>query len=80
MSIGYDELKSLVGCGKSWAEERAQMAIEFTEQHEAGDLSADEYKELMEDLIRTDVLDEEADDMAVKTALVGAVKGVMAVV
>jgi hypothetical protein len=39
MSIGYDELKSLVGCGKSWAEERAQMAIEFTEQHEAGDLS-----------------------------------------
>ena len=80
MSIGYDELKSLVGCGKSWAEERAQMAIEFSEQFEAGDLSADEYKELMEDLIRTDVLDEEADDMAVKTALVGAVKGVMAVV
>ena len=80
MSIGYDELKSLVGCGKSWAEERAQMAIEFTEQLNAGDLSADEYKELMEDLIRTDVLDEEADDMAVKTALVGAVKGVMAIV
>jgi len=80
MSIGYDELKSLVGCGKSWAEERAQMAVEFTEQFEAGDLSADEYKELMEDLIRTDVLDEEADDMAVKTALVGAVKGVLAVV
>lgn len=80
MSIGYDELKSLVGCGKSWAEERAQMALDFTAQYEAGDLSADEYKELMEDLIRTDALDEEADDMAVKSALVGAVNGLLKVV
>lgn len=79
MSIGYDELKSLVGCGKSWAEEKATMAIEFQGMYERGELSADEYKELLEDLIRTDRLDEEADDMAVKSALVSGVKGLMSV-
>lgn len=79
MSVGYDELKSLVGCGKSWAEERALMAMSFADQHAKGELSNEEYKELLEDLIRTDVLDSEADDMAVKMALVGAVKGVMVV-
>lgn len=79
MSVGFDELKSFVGCGKSWAEERAQMALDLADQHARGDISSDEYKELLEDLIRTDVLDGEADDMAVKMALVGAVKGVIAV-
>jgi len=80
MSIGYDELKGMVGMGKSWASERAEMALDFARQHEEGVLTDSEYNELLEDLIRTDVLDEEADDMAVKTALVGAVKGIMAVV
>lgn len=80
MGIGYDELKSLAGCGKSWAEQRAQMALELADQHAKGDITSDEYKELLEDLIRTDVLDDEADDMAVKMALIGAVKGVMAII
>jgi polyhydroxyalkanoate synthesis regulator phasin len=78
--VGYDELKSLVGCGKSWAEERAQMALQFADQHKAGELNQDEYQELMQDLIRTDKLDAEADDMAVKNALVGAVKSLMKII
>lgn len=80
MSIGYDELKSLVGCGKSWAEQRALMAMEFSDQHSKGDLSSDEYKELLEDLVRSDKLDKEADDMALKAALVAGVKGLMMVI
>jgi hypothetical protein len=79
MSVGYDELKSLVGCGKSWADKRAQLALDLAEQHAHGSISNDEYKELLEDLIRTDALDKESDDMAVKMALVGAVKGILAV-
>jgi hypothetical protein len=78
--MGIDELKSIAGCGKSWAEERALMAIDFADQHARGELDDDEYKELLEDLIRTDELDDEADDMAVKMALVGAVKGLLLVV
>jgi hypothetical protein len=78
--VGYDELKALVGCGKSWAEERAQMALQFADQYKAGELIQDEYQELMQDLIRTDKLDAEADDMAVKNALVAAVKGLMKII
>jgi hypothetical protein len=78
--VGYDELKALVGCGKSWAEERAQMAIQFADQYKADELTQDEYQELMQDLIRTDKLDAEADDMAVKNALVAAVKGLMKII
>ena len=78
--VGYDELKALVGCGKSWAEERAQMALQFADQYKTGELTQDEYQELMQDLIRTDKLDAEADDMAVKNALVAAVKGLMKII
>ena len=78
--VGYDELKGLRGCGKSWAEERAQMALQFADQYKAGELNQDEYQELMQDLIRTDRLDAEADDMAVKNALVAAVKGLMKII
>ena len=75
-----DELRSIAGSGKSWAEERALMAMSFADQHAKGELSTDEYKEILEDLIRSDRLDEEADDMAVKMALVGAVKGLLLVI
>lgn len=70
---GYDELNELLGCGKSWATERAEKALKFTKQFEAGELEKDEFEELMQDLVRTDKLDEVADDLAVKTALVGAI-------
>ena len=78
--MSLDGLKSVVGCGKAWAEERALMAIDFADLHSKGDLSDDEYKELLEDLIRSDRLDKEADDMALKVALVGAVKAAMILV
>lgn len=78
--MNIDGLKELVGCGKGWAEERAAMALEFAEQHARGELADDEYKELMQDLIRTDALDKEADDIAVKTALVSAVNAAMMLV
>lgn len=75
-----EELKNLTNCGAGWAEERAQLAIDFAEQHANGELSDSEYKELLEDLIRTDVLDEEADDLATKSALVTGVMGLLQVV
>ncbi len=78
--VGYDELKALVGCGKSWAEERAQLAMQFADQYKAGELTQDEYQELMQVLIRTDKLDAEADDMAVKNVLVAAVNGLMKII
>jgi polyhydroxyalkanoate synthesis regulator phasin len=74
-----DELKNLLTCGAPWAEQRASIALDLMDQKSRGDISESEYKELLQDLIRTDELDKEADDINVKSALIAAVSGVMSV-
>ena len=66
-------LQELAGCGSDWAETRAKMALDIQKQRNSGALSPEEAAELMEDLIATDKLNEEADDMAVKAALISAI-------
>ena len=74
------DLYQLAQSDKPWVAQRAQMALSLADQYSRGDLSASEYKELLEDLVRTDVLDAEADDMHTKTMLVYAVYGLAQVV
>ena len=74
-----DELKNLLTCGSPWAEQRVKIAIELQEMFLNGDMSADERNELLGDLINTDKLNEEADNINVKAALIAAVSGVMSV-
>jgi len=74
-----DELKNLLTCGSPWAEQRAKIAIELQEMFLNGDMSADERNELLQDLINTDKLNDEADDINVKSALIAAVSGVMSI-
>lgn len=66
-------LQELADSDRSWAAERAQMALEFQQQYANGDISLSEYQELMEDLARSDQLNEQADDQDLKNALVSAV-------
>lgn len=66
-------LRELANCNRPWAAERAQIALDLAEQYENDELSADEFKELLEDLVRTDRLDDEADDIEVKTLLITGV-------
>jgi hypothetical protein len=66
-------LRELANCDRPWAAERAQIALDLAAQYENDELSADEFKELLEDLVRTDKLDDEADDMEIKTLLVTGV-------
>ena len=68
-----DDLRAIAGCDREWAAQRAQMALMITEQFQGGGLDPSEYQELMADLVRTDRLDAEADDLELKTALVTAV-------
>ena len=75
-----DELKNLLTCGAPWAEERASVALSIMESRKNGEISESEAKELLEDLIRTDKLNEEADDINVKSALIAAVSGVISIV
>jgi polyhydroxyalkanoate synthesis regulator phasin len=75
-----DELKKLTKCGDAWAEQRAQMALDLSDQLSRGDLSRDEYQELMQDLVRTDVLSQCASSIETKTALIKAVNVAMMLV
>jgi hypothetical protein len=71
-----DDLRAIAGCSRGWAAERAQFAVMITEQYQGGGLDQSEYQELMRDLVRTDRLDREADDLELKTALVTAIYAV----
>lgn len=76
-----DQLYELAGRDdKPWAAQRAAMVIAITEQYQGGGLDRSEYQEMMQDLVRMDALDQEADDIAVKTMLVSAVWAVAQVV
>jgi len=68
-----EQLQQLAACGRPWAEQRAQMALHLVEAYSSREISESEYRELLEDLVRADRLDSEADDLDVKSALVSAV-------
>lgn len=71
-----EQLQMLTQCGKPWAAERAAVALQICEARQQGQIGDDEFKELLLDLVRTDKLDEEADDINLKTMLVTAVYGI----
>ena len=68
-----EQLQWLATCGRPWAEQRAQYALRLNEALRLGEISADEYNELMLDLAHSDKLNEEADDLEVKNYLVAAI-------
>lgn len=70
-------LKSVASCGHDWAEKKAQVVIELDEQYRLGNIDKDEYKELLEDIIRTDELDDASYDMEVKGMLIAGVSGIL---
>jgi hypothetical protein len=56
--------------GNSPAAQRAQYALQLAAAHQAGQVSTDEYTALLEDLVRTDALEAEADSLESKQMLV----------
>jgi hypothetical protein len=68
-----EQLQWLATCGRPWAEERAEIAIQMTLQMGAGNITESEYQELMQDLINSDKLNECADDQDVKNLLVSCI-------
>lgn len=50
----------------AWVKERAQLVLKFKEEYDNGILNEWEFKDLMEDLIRTDKIKEHADSMKLK--------------
>ena len=65
-----NELLQLSGCGLPWAENRAKFALQIAEGVQAGALSKEEARALLEDLINTDKLNEEATSAEARSMLV----------
>jgi polyhydroxyalkanoate synthesis regulator phasin len=63
-------LAELMNSGNQWAAERAQYALQVHEAVGAGQLSASEAKEILQDLISTEKLEEAAADQQTRAALV----------
>jgi polyhydroxyalkanoate synthesis regulator phasin len=63
-------LSELMSSGHPWAAERAQYALQVHEAVGAGQLSPSEAKEILQDLISTDKLEEAAADQQARAALV----------
>ena len=68
-----EDLEQLTTCGDIWAEEKAKLAQGLIKDFEDGAIDESEYQELMQDLIRTDALDESATSVEIKSMLVGAI-------
>jgi len=68
-----EQLQQIIGSGKPWAAERAEMALAIMSQYEGGGLEFEEYQELMRDLVRSDLLNAQADDQDLKNLLVSCV-------
>ena len=63
-------LTEVMNSGQPWAAERAQYALQVHEAVGAGQLSPSEAKEILQDLISTDKLEEAAADQQAVAALV----------
>lgn len=68
-----EQLQQIISSGRPWAVERAQMALAITDALERGELAEAEYQELMRDLVRSDVLNGQADDQDLKNLLVSCI-------
>lgn len=80
MSQDRQMLEQMSQDGRGWVRERAEIAIVLMDQLDSGGLDPSEYQELMLDLVRSDRLDAEADDLETKTMLVTAIYGVAQIV
>lgn len=63
-------LHEVINSGQPWATERAQMALQVQEALQTGQMSPDEAREILADLINTEKLEAEGADMQLRAALV----------
>ena len=67
------DLDQLIHSPRPWARLRAETALEIMNARQRGEISQDEARELLEDLVRGDRLDAEADCVETRTLLVNCV-------
>ena len=70
-------LHEVINSGQPWAAERAQYALQIAEALQTNQISQDEARALLEDLIATEKLEAEGADLQLRAALVFGVTQVL---
>jgi polyhydroxyalkanoate synthesis regulator phasin len=60
----------IINSGQPWAAERALMALQIAEALQTGNMSQDEARALLEDIINTEKLEAEGADLQLRASLV----------
>lgn len=75
-----EELYRLIETGDAWAQQKASIALSVADALAKGDITESEYRELLQDMIRSDVIDAEASDLEMKTMVIQAINAASMVV
>jgi len=67
-------LEDLHNSNKPWAVERAQLLESYVNAFQTGQISREEYAELLTDLSRFDGLEEDVNDIVLKSKLISALE------
>jgi polyhydroxyalkanoate synthesis regulator phasin len=70
-------LHEVINSGQPWAAERAQYALQIAEALQNGQVSQDEARALLEDLIATEKLEADGADIQLRAALIFGVTQVL---
>jgi hypothetical protein len=70
-------LHEVINSGQPWAAERAQYAIQVAEALQTNQISQDEARAILNDLIATEKLEAEGADLQLRAALVFGVTQVL---
>ena len=73
-------LSELITSGNQWAAERAQYALQVAEALQNNQISPDEAKAILADLIATEKLEVEGADLQLKAALVFGVTQIVSMI
>ena len=65
-----EPLQALAQSDDPWAQQKGILALSILDSYSRGDISAEEYRELMQDMIRSDQIDDEATSLETKTAVI----------
>ena len=73
-------LQQLMKCGDPWIEQQAAMALEIADAQAVGNITSEQAKEVMEDLVRTDEIEGRSENIQLVGALVTGVMGLASIV
>jgi polyhydroxyalkanoate synthesis regulator phasin len=75
-----EDLYKLIETGDEWAQHHASIALGIADSYAKGEITSEEYQELLQDMARSIEIDEEASDLELKTMVVSALYGASMVI